>query len=305
MNKNALAPQQDKYGLKTIGHALMGIVVLVAGNILASLPVDLLFTIVTLDSATLSIAIIVIRSLLNIIVPLALLYLYINKVLKKVLKLPLNEFRIGKPENILLWSICALALPLAVSGFFVFFTPGTFATSDFATERVIRYIVRAFFDTCLVAGITEEVIFRGFIMRLLEKRWNIKVAMIVPSVIFGLLHITSMDSPTVIDVLVLLVAGTGVGIMFSMIAYQSGSIWASALVHGVWNFIIIGGILEIRAEPFTSIFSYTLASKSTLLTGGEFGIESSMPAIVGYAVIALIAWLLHRRSASKSGAPNQ
>jgi hypothetical protein len=105
-----------------------------------------------------------------------------------------------------------------------------------------------------------------------------------------------MENPNTIDVLALLIAGTSVGVMFSMIVYQSGSIWSSAAVHGIWNLIIIGGILGIGTEPGHPIFSYTLNSDSTLLTGGKFGIESSLPAITGYLLIIILAWFLQRKS---------
>lgn len=59
----------------------------------------------------------------------------------------------------------------------------------------------------------------------------------------------------IISILLLLVAGTSVGIMFSLIVYESGSIWCSALVHGTWNIIMIGGILTIipRKYVFCSV----------------------------------------------------
>ena len=39
-------------------------------------------------------------------------------------------------------------------------------------------------------GIVEEVVFRGFIMTALERRWNRWAAVLLPSVLFGLVHIT-------------------------------------------------------------------------------------------------------------------
>jgi alanine dehydrogenase len=164
--------------------------------------------------------------------------------------------------------------------------------------------MNAIFNTCFVAGITEEVVFRGFIMRLLEIRWNKYVAIIAPSVLFGLLHIFNMENFNIADVLMLLVAGTSVGIMFSTIAYQSGSVWSSALVHGIWNMIVIGGILEISIKPKQSIFTYTLNSNSTLLTGGAFGVESSLPAIIGYGIVIVIALTLLLRKEASHTIPN-
>lgn len=281
--------QHDKYGLKAMFHALMGVVILFAGNFLASLPVDLFYEITNLEVSGF---VIIIRPALGIAVLLLLVCLYI----RKVLNLPLRDFRICKPKNIMIWCVCAFALPLIISAFFVFLTPGNFTSSNFEASKNTRIILRAILNSCLVAGITEELVFRGLIMRILEIRWGKAAAVIIPSILFGLLHISNMDSPQIADILILVVAGSAVGIMFSMIAMQSNSIWASALVHGIWNLIIIGGILTIGAEPASAIFAYQLTSGSKLLTGGAFGIEASLPAVLGYGVVILLAFLLRKKS---------
>lgn len=289
MKKTLLDLQHDQYGVKAIFHAVMGIVILFLGNILASLPVDLFYFITKMEVSPL---ILIIRPVLEIAVLLLLVCLYISK----VLKLPLRDFRICKPKSILIWLACSAVLPLAVSGFFILLTPGIFSASGLDIAKITRIILRAVFSSCLVAGITEELVFRGLIMHVLELKWGKPVAIVAPSVLFGLLHIFSMKAPTGVDVLLLLITGTGVGIMFSLIAIQSGSIWSSAIVHGIWNLIIIGGILEISIEPSSSIFTYKLISDSKLLTGGAFGIESSLPAIIGYGIVILIAVLLRGRT---------
>ena len=47
--------------------------------------------------------------------------------------------------------------------------------------------------TGIAAGFVEEMVFRGVILNLLRKKWNRKVAVIVPSVLFGMVHILGMD----------------------------------------------------------------------------------------------------------------
>ena len=271
----------------------MGIAILVISALLASSPF-VLYNIVTKSQAQFPQLRIILSSVLGIAIPLLLVNFYAAKILKA----PMRDFRVCKPKNIVIWIFCAMALPLAVSVFFILLTPGTFAVSDLSSELVALRIMNAVFSSCFVAGITEELIFRGLIMRLLEVRWNKYAAIIVPSVLFGLLHIFNMENFNIIDILILLIAGTSVGIMFSMIAYQSGSIWPGAVVHGIWNLIIVGGILEISTIPGKSIYTYTLNSNSTVLTGGAFGIESSLPAIIGYGLIIVIAWILQRREST-------
>ena len=45
--------------------------------------------------------------------------------------------------------------------------------------------------------------------------------------------------------LLVIIAGTMVGVMFSMIVIESGSVWNSGIVHAIWNVVIIGGGLAI------------------------------------------------------------
>jgi membrane protease YdiL (CAAX protease family) len=289
MMKSLFNLKSDRFGFKTILHAVMGVVVLLAGGLLASQSVNLFHAITKSEVSVWTIAI---RCALNMAIALLLIYLYIVK----AFKMPLSDFRIRKPKSIAVWIPCAAALPIAVSGFFVLLVPGSFGVSDLSSAQIVQRVATAVLGTCLVAGIIEELIFRGFIMRLVEVRWNKCAAAIAPSVLFALLHISGMANPNIADILRLLVAGTSVGVMFSLIAYHSGSIWPGALVHGIWNLIIIGGILRIDVAPERSVFTYTLPADSALLTGGAFGIEASLPAVIGYCtVIVVIAFVTKRR----------
>ena len=70
-------------------------------------------------------------------------------------------------------------------------------------------------------------------MKLLENCWNTFVAILAPSFIFGLFHIPSMETFSVVGVMLLIVSGTLVGIMFSLVAYKENFIANSAIIHTV------------------------------------------------------------------------
>ena len=133
-------------------------------------------------------------------------------------------------------------------------------------------------------------------MSALEYRCNKKVAIIIPSVLFGLLHILGNDM-NFLSMIQLVIAGSVVGILFSMVTYESGSIWCSALLHGIWNIIIIGGILHIGISPDEmSIYNYVLDTQSFLISGGDFGIEASIISIVVYILFSVLAiYLIKKR----------
>ncbi len=105
-----------------------------------------------------------------------------------------------------------------------------------------------------------------------------------------------MEKFDVVSLLLLICAGTIVGVMFSLITIVSKSIWSSALVHTLWNFAIIGQILDISTKHNTkSVYSFVLSSKNVLITGGSFGVESSLVAISGYIIVVLLSLYMLRR----------
>lgn len=220
----------------------------------------------------------------------AIAFCGVNILSKKVLNLSLLECAIDKPRIKIKWLTCAFVLPAAVTAILLL-TPGEFLRNDIEAAEAIGIVITAIIVTGISTGIVEEIIFRGLIMKALEKRWGKLTAILAPSVLFGLLHALGGDLG-LIDFLMLFIGGTSVGIMFSLIVYRSGSIWNSAIVHGIWNIIMIGDILHIGTSNYeNSIFAYKLTSGSILLTGGEFGAEVSIVAILGYWIV--ISFILY------------
>ncbi len=218
-------------------------------------------------------------------------YFLLKLMCKKILKDDIREYNIPAFKIEIKWVIAAILLPITVTLFYILFVPGSFEQNVLDMTSKLNLLSAGIFFTGFGAGIVEEMVFRGILMGAIEKRFNKTVAIIVPSVLFGLVHILGMGFDLLSCTLVI-VAGTMVGVMFSLIASSTKSVWNSAIVHAIWNIVIIGGILWIGTEfDEYSLFSYVLESKSFLLTGGEFGIESSIVAVVGYMVVCGIAWL--------------
>lgn len=223
-------------------------------------------------------------------------YILIKLCCDNLLHISMKECHIDKPKIYIRWLICAVLLPAAVSAVLLC-TSGKLVKNNMGTMQLVNIVLSAVFICGLGPGVVEEMIFRGLIMRALEKRWGRLAAIIVPSIIFGLIHALGRNM-NITDIVLLFVAGTSVGIMFSLIVYESGSIWASAAVHGIWNVVMIGGILNIDTEfKESAIFSYKLLTKSTILTGGAFGVEASIVAVIGYIfVIAYALFLMLRKT---------
>jgi len=271
---------------KMILSIILSILVLVVAQILA----QLLGSVLVLVKIPTYIANMV-AGILYIIIA----YFLLKLLCKKILKGDMSEYNIPAFKIEIKWVIVAILLPLTVTAFYILFVPGSFEQNVLDTTSKLNLLSAGVFFTGFGAGIVEEMVFRGILMGAIEKKFNKAVAIIVPSVLFGFVHILGMGFAPLSCALVL-VAGTMVGVMFSLIASATKSIWNSAIVHAIWNIVIIGGILWTGTEfDSYSLYSYVLDSKSFLLTGGEFGIESSIVAVVGYVVVCVIAWLGSKR----------
>lgn len=267
---------------KTLGHILAYFGLFLAGELLSSLPFDLLFSVVHLPYAALYTSC---RMAGSLAVTVFLFWLYTTRVLHR----SMEDF--GICLRLPKWSILlAIALPgfvLVVYSFFGQWSVGRFTVGEGVCLALASVLI------ALKSGLTEEMLFRGYILRLLEGRWGRKLAILLPSVLFGLVHLTSLTEFSLSSVLLLLLSGTLVGILFSLAACRADSIAASALIHGVWNLVMITGIVNIRAgEPAGgAFFGLSIPSTSLWLTGGEFGPEASLIAITAYALgCAFLLW---------------
>lgn len=212
----------------------------------------------------------------------------VNILCKKYLKVSMLELRIPQFHIKKIWIIAAVLMPIMVL-IISMVIGGHWKVNTFDTETTLATVTGAVIFYGLATGVVEEIIFRAVIMGCLEKRFNIQVAIVIPSVLFGALHIIG-NNLNFISTIQLLIAGSIVGVLFSLIAYESNSVWNNALVHGVWNMAIIGGILHIgNVADNSSIFNFVLENKMFIFTGGDFGIEASVISILVYLIFCLIA----------------
>jgi membrane protease YdiL (CAAX protease family) len=214
---------------------------------------------------------------------------------KFICKKKMSEILITKVKVKFKWVIAAFLLPLGVTATYVIAVPGQLVKHTLDGIGIFNALTLAIIFTGFAAGVVEEMVFRGIIMDLLKERWNIAVAVIAPSVVFGFVHVLGMNF-SIGSIILVTVAGTMVGIMFSLVALEGGSIWNSAVMHMAWNTIIIGGLFRVGINKDSAdIYEYLLASDKFWITGGEFGIESALPSVIGYTIVAVIAFMMLRK----------
>lgn len=181
-----------------------------------------------------------------------------------------------KTNKVIIGFVAAIALPAIVKGIFLLL-PGEFVSSGMDQNQMFTTLSSGIVFIGFGAGFVEEMVFRGVIMTLIQERWNTMAAILVPSVLFASVHLIGMNF-SVLGCILVLIAGTMVGIMFSMIAIGE------------------------EADEY-SVMTYVLDSKSFAITGGEFGIESSVVALTGYIAVTLIAFIMIKKG-TKSGSNN-
>jgi hypothetical protein len=142
----------------------------------------------------------------------------------------------------------------------------------------------------IFSGFSEEVIFRGFLMRLTEKWLGTWVGLVLSSLLFGLAHLGNAFVG-----LIAVGAIVEAGLMLAAIYLLTRRLWATVAVHGAWNFAQ-GGIFGIAVSggQAQGIIRPSI-SGSNLLTGGAFGAEASLPAVVVLAITSVVLLAIARR----------
>ena len=98
--------------------------------------------------------------------------------------------------------------------------------------------VLAFIGTAIVPAICEEFLFRGAILSAL-KPYGKMPAIVISSVLFGLMHQNSEQ----------FLYTTVAGLLMGWVAYETGAIWCSMLIHFFNNFIsVIETVLYERID---------------------------------------------------------
>lgn len=215
---------------------------------------------------------------------------------EKILKIDAESLGIKFRRMEWTWIAVSLLLPVLVLAFYALVLPGkAYVAKEGALSGSLLY---GFFSAGLPAGVTEELIFRGMIFRYMKKTLGEKTAVIVPAILFACVHIMNMQAFDLLDLTLLVLAGSSVAVMFTLMALKSGSIWPGALAHTLWNFLIIGNVFGIgdvvNGSANNSYIIIPVESASKLLTGGNFGVEVALPSVAGYILASVFVCMTYK-----------
>ncbi|MFJ3666956.1 lysostaphin resistance A-like protein [Streptomyces sp. NPDC090106] len=127
-------------------------------------------------------------------------------------------------------------------------------------------------------AVTEELLFRGVLFRLVEELAGTKGALIVSAVLFGGLHLLNPKA-TVWGALAIAVEG---GVMLGAVYAATRSLWLPIGVHFGWNFALSGvfGVTVSGDDSGPGGLLHGALTGPSVLTGGTFGPEASLFAIL-------------------------
>ncbi|GAA3215313.1 CPBP family intramembrane glutamic endopeptidase [Dactylosporangium siamense] len=146
----------------------------------------------------------------------------------------------------------------------------------------------------MAAGaVTEELLFRGVLFRIVEERAGTWGALLLTAALFGLAHLPNPNATLWSSLAVAVEAGA----LLAAVYAATRNLWVPIGVHFGWNFAaggVFGTDVSGRTGPDGLLDGVT--SGSTALSGGGFGPEGSVFALLaGVTLTAGFMWLARRR----------
>ena len=103
-------------------------------------------------------------------------------------------------------------------------------------------------------GFIEEIIFRGFLFKMMVKD-NVKIAILVSSITFGIGHIINLlNGASFIPTLMQVFYAMAIGYLFVIIFYKSKSLLPCIITHSLFNSLSIFSIENTLSLYIAPIF---------------------------------------------------
>ncbi|MEU4220715.1 CPBP family intramembrane glutamic endopeptidase [Actinoplanes sp. NPDC026623] len=149
------------------------------------------------------------------------------------------------------------------------------------------------FGFMAAAAVSEELLFRGVLFRVIEERTGTWIALLLTGAAFGLAHLFNPDATLWGAISIAIEAG----FMLAACYAATRNLWVPIGLHFGWNLAlgaVFGAVVSGNGES-KGLLESTL-SGSALATGGDFGPEASLYAVgAGAALTLVFLWLARRR----------
>lgn len=209
---------------------------------------------------------------------LIVVYALTGAYMKRFLDMGRGEWMPGcKAGALITWGAAVICIQGVLLLLTVLLIPGKWVMLP-QNERFFSLLL-ALIDFGIGAGIAEEMIFRGFLFKSLEGRYGRAAAILIPGIIFALLHIMNRQKPA--EMILTVLYTFALALLFGMIRCKTGSLWPCTAAHGIWNFIYTGCVSMGTAGESSPIVYYETDSEVYLM----IPIIVLMLFCVGYAAV--------------------
>lgn len=153
-----------------------------------------------------------------------------------------------------------------------------------------------------VAGtaMSEEILFRGVVFRILEDWLGSWVALAISAALFGGVHAANAGATAGSTLAIAVEAGVLLGAAYM----ASGRLWLPIALHAGWNLAQLGLLGVQRPGHSTHGAWSSRFTGPTLLTGGDWGPEISLVA-VALCLAAAVALLIAARRRGRFASPSR
>ena len=140
--------------------------------------------------------------------------------------------------------------------------------------------------TAIVSGVTEEILFRGVLFRIVEGGLGSWLALAISSLVFGGAHLANPNATVMSALAIALEAGVLLGGAFMV----TRRLWLPIGLHAAWNFTQAGIFGATESGLDLGGLLHSKLTGPAWITGGTFGPEASIPAVL----VALVAgtWVI-------------
>lgn len=143
------------------------------------------------------------------------------------------------------------------------------------------------FAIMFTVAIIEEILVRGIIFRILEEKLGSYISLTISAVLFGIFHLANPHGTLLSSICIIMA-----GFLFGAAFIYSRNLWLPIALHFAWNFTQSGifGAITSGNEKTNSLFEAKIQGPE-IITGGEFGPEGSIQAIV-FCTLGTILFLI-------------
>jgi membrane protease YdiL (CAAX protease family) len=147
-------------------------------------------------------------------------------------------------------------------------------------------------------SIAQEVIFRGYVFQTIQSKSNSIIAIVVSAIIFMAFHAGSISGKPMPAMSLF----TG-GLLYGLAYVVTGNLWLPIALHFGWNYLqgpVLG--LPVSRQALDSGWQILSVQGPEIITGGAFGVEGGLIALLMRIVGILTILVLYGKQRNESGA---